>query len=201
MIKKWNLREIVLMSILGVVFAVVYLLFYMFGKSLKVFLTPFGLGPFGYEFIFGIWFIVSIITAYIIRKPGAALISEFIAGIVQVLIGSPAGPKLIIGALIQGLGAETVFLATGYKKFQTWVLVLAGVSAAVFSFGWAWFSSGFLALTPAIVLTMFIIRMISGALLAGVLGKWISDQLAKTGVLRSYALGKERQAKREKNAS
>lgn len=201
MTKKWNLREVVLMSILGVVFAPIYLGFYMFGKSLKVFLTPIGLGPFGYEFIFGIWFIVSVITAYIIRKPGAALISVFIAGTVQVLLGSPAGPKLIVGSLIQGLGAEAVFAVTRYKRYETWVLVLAGVSAAVFSFAWAWFSSGFLALTPLIVLTMLVVRMASGALLAGFLGKWLSDQLAKTGVLRSYALGKERQAECEKDVS
>lgn len=201
MTKKWNLREIVLMSILGVVFAVVCLTFYLLGKSLRNFLTPFGLGPFAYEFIFGIWFIVSIITMYIIRKPGAALISESIAGLVQVLIGSPAGPKLIIGAMIQGIGAEVIFAATRYKNFTTWVLVLAGVSSAVFSFTWAWFTSGFAALTPSIVLLMFIMRMVSGALLAGLLGKWISDQLANTGVLRSYALGRELQATRDQKAS
>src|SRR5690625_1611713 len=201
MSKKWNLREIVLMSILGVVFAVIYLSFYLFGKGLRNFLTPFGLGPFGYEIIFGIWFIVSIITAYIIRKPGAAFISEAIAGLVQVLIGSPAGPKLIISAMIQGIGAEVVFAATRYRNFNTWVLVLAGVSSAVFSFAWAYFSSGFVALSPTIVFAMFVVRMISGALLAGLLGKWVSDQLANTGVLRSYALGRELQAKREEQAS
>lgn len=201
MSKRWNLREIVLMSILGVVFAVIYLLFYLFGQGLRNFLTPFGLGPFGYEFIYGIWFVVSVITAYIIRKPGAALISETIAGLVQVLIGSPAGPKLILSAIIQGLGAEAVFASTRYKNYRTRVLVLAGVSSAVFSFVWAWFVSGFSALSPILVTAMLIVRMISGALLAGLLGKWISDQLAKTGVLRGYALGKELLAQREQEAS
>lgn len=201
MSKRWNLREIVLMSILGVVFAVIYLLFYLFGQGLRNFLTPFGLGPFGYEFIYGIWFVVSVITAYIIRKPGAALISETIAGLVQVLIGSPAGPQLIFSAFIQGLGAEAVFASTRYKNYRTRVLVLAGVSSAVFSFVWAWFVSGFSALSPILVTAMLIVRMISGALLAGLLGKWISDQLAKTGVLRGYALGKELLAQREQEAS
>lgn len=201
MSKRWNLREIVLMSILGVVFAVIYLLFYLFGQGLRNFLTPFGLGPFGYEVIYGIWFVVSVITAYIIRKPGAALISETIAGLVQVLIGSPAGPQLILSAFIQGLGAEVVFASTGYKSYRTWVLVLAGVSSAVFSFVWAWFVSGFAALSPVLITAMLIVRMLSGALLAGVLGKWISDQLAKTGVLRGYTLGKELLSQREQEAS
>ncbi|MBM7097418.1 ECF transporter S component [Bacillus sp. H-16] len=197
----WKLREIVLMSILGVVFGVIYLMFYFFGQGLRNVLAPFGLGPFGYEVIFGIWFIVSIITAYVIRKPGAALISETIAATIQVLIGSPAGPRLIVSGLIQGLGAEVVFAATRWKNYNLSVLVLAGVSAAIFSFVWGWFISGFAALSTSMVLAMFIVRCISGALLAGLLGKWISDQLANTGVLRSYALGKEWQAKREQKAS
>ncbi|MCR6097585.1 ECF transporter S component [Salipaludibacillus agaradhaerens] len=201
MMKQWKLKEIVLMSIFGVVFAVIYLLFYFFGQGLRNFLTPFGLAPFGYEIIFGIWFIVSIIAAYVIRKPGAAFWSELIAGTVQVLIGSPAGPRLILTAAIQGIGAEIVFLATRYRNFSLHILVLAGMSAAVFSYAWGWFFSGLAALTPGLVVTTLAVRILSGALLAGVLGKYISDQLAQTGVLRGYALGKERQEKREKSAS
>ncbi|PYZ92245.1 thiamine permease [Salipaludibacillus keqinensis] len=201
MMKQWKLKEIVLMSIFGVVFAVIYLLFYFFGQGLRNFLTPFGLAPFGYEIIFGIWFIVSIIAAYVIRKAGAAFWSELIAGTVQVLIGSPAGPQLIISAAIQGLGAEAVFLATRYRNFSLYVLVLAGMSAAVFSYAWGWFQSGLAALTPGLIIATFSVRVISGALLAGLLGKYISDQLAQTGVLRGYALGKEWQEKREKSAS
>ncbi|MGJ9382154.1 ECF transporter S component [Salipaludibacillus sp. CF4.18] len=200
MLKQWKLKEIVLMSIFGVVFAVIYLMFYFFGQGLRNFLTPFGLAPFGYEIIFGIWFIVSIIAAYVIRKPGAAFWSELIAGTVQVLIGSPAGPQLIISAAIQGLGAEVVFAATRYRNFSLSVLILAGMSAAIFSYAWGWFQSGLAALTPELIVATLAVRIISGGLLAGLLGKWISDQLAQTGVLRGYALGKEWQEKREKSA-
>ncbi|WP_416148752.1 ECF transporter S component [Salipaludibacillus sp. HK11] len=200
MMKQWKLKEIVLMSIFGVVFAVIYLLFFFFGQGLRNFLTPFGLAPFGYEVIFGIWFIVSIIGAYVIRKPGAAFWPELIAGTVQVLIGSPAGPQLIISAAIQGLGAEVVFLATRYRNFSLSVLILAGMSAAMFSYVWGWFNSGLAALAPELIVATLVVRIISGALLAGVLGKYISDQLAQTGVLRGYALGKEWQEKREKSA-
>ncbi|WP_066307452.1 ECF transporter S component [Bacillus sp. FJAT-29814] len=201
MTTKWNLREIVLMAILGVVFAVIYLFFFTVGTGLTNILTPFGLGPFGYEVIFGIWFIVSIITAYIIRKPGAALISETIAGGVQVLLGSPAGPMLIVSALIQGLGAEAAFAATKYRNYSKGVLVAAGVGPAVTSFIWGLFHSGYIALSLPLLSSMLIVRVISGALIAGLLGKWITEKLADTGVLRSYALGKEWQAKREHKAS
>ncbi|WP_110113479.1 ECF transporter S component [Bacillus sp. CGMCC 1.16541] len=186
MLEKWKFREIVVLSALSVVFAVVYLLFLQFGNVL------FGLfGLLGYEFIFGIWFIVSIIAAYIIRKPGAAFLSETIAATIEVLIGNAVGPRLILSGMIQGLGAEAVFAATRYRSYNTWVLVAAGMGSSVTSFIWGYFVSGYSALAPEYVTTMFIVRLLSGALLAGLLGKWLSDGLAQTGALNSFPLGKE----------
>lgn len=183
---KWNLREIVVMSALSVVFAIVYLLFFQVGNVFT------GLvGPIGYEPIFGIWFIVSIIAAYIIRKPGAAFLAETIAAFVEVLIGNVNGPRLIIAGMIQGLGAEVVFAATGWKRYSVWILMAAGMGSSIFSFAWGYYLSGFAALSPTYVFWMFVIRLASGALIAGLLGKYISDTLAKTGVLNGMALGKE----------
>lgn len=184
---SWKLRDIIVLSSLSVVFAVVYLLFLQVGNVLTGFM-----GPMGYEVIFGIWFIVSIITAYIIRKPGVALLSETIAGTVEVLIGNTVGPILIVSAMIQGLGAEAVFAAFRYRRYNLVVLMLAGIGAAVFSFIWGYFRSGFAALSVDLVLAMLIVRLISGALLAGLLGKWIADALASTGVLRSFPIAKTR---------
>lgn len=184
---SWKLRDIIVLSSLSVVFAVVYLLFLQVGNVLTGFM-----GPMGYEVIFGIWFIVSIITAYIIRRPGVALLSETIAGVVEVLIGNTVGPILIVSAIIQGLGAEVVFAAFRYRRYNLAVLMLAGIGAAVFSFIWGYFRSGFAALSVDLVLTMLIVRIISGALLAGLLGKWIADALASTGVLRSFPIAKTR---------
>ncbi|WP_028592544.1 ECF transporter S component [Paenibacillus massiliensis] len=184
---SWKLRDIIVLSSLSVVFAVVYLLFLQVGNVLTGFM-----GPMGYEVIFGIWFIVSIITAYIIRRPGVALLSETIAGVVEVLIGNTVGPILIVSAIIQGLGAEVVFAAFRYRRYNLAVLMLAGMGAAVFSFIWGYFRSGFAALSVDLVLAMLIVRIISGALLAGLLGKWIADALASTGVLRSFPIAKTR---------
>ncbi|MFC7688149.1 ECF transporter S component [Ureibacillus sp. GCM10028918] len=183
---NWRFKEIVVLSALSVVFAVVYLAFLPVGKLLVGFF-----GPIGYDLIFGIWFIVSIIAAYIIRKPGAAFLSETIAAMIEVLIGNAVGPMLIIAGMIQGIGAEAVFAATRYRNYSTGVLMLAGVGSAVTSFIYGYFMGGFAALETGYVIAMFVARVISGALIAGLLGKIISDGLAKTGVLSSYALGKE----------
>lgn len=184
---QWKLRDIIVLSSLSVVFAVIYLLFLQLGNLLVGFM-----GPMGYEVIFGIWFIVSIIAAYIIRKPGAAVISETVAGVVEVLIGNAVGPILIVSALIQGLGAEAVFAASRYRSYSTKVLMLAGVGSAIFSFVWGYFRSGFGAYSLGLVIAMLVARCISGALISGLLGKWIADALAKTGVLRSFPIAKER---------
>ncbi|HEX5564536.1 MAG TPA: ECF transporter S component [Sporosarcina sp.] len=184
--KTWRFKEIVVLSALSVVFAIVYLAFLPLGKLLFGFF-----GPIGYDLIFGIWFIVSIIAAYIIRKPGAAFLSETIAAMVEVLIGNAVGPMLIVVGMVQGIGAEAVFAATRWRLYSTWVLMLAGVGSAVTSFIYGYFMSGYAALGAGYVTAMFVTRMISSALIAGLLGKAISDGLAKTGVLSSYALGKE----------
>ncbi|SIS88692.1 ECF transporter S component [Salimicrobium salexigens] len=191
--KNWKLKEIVVMSVLSVVFAVVYLAFLPVGKILTGFF-----GPIGYDFIFGIWFIVSIIAAYIIRKPGAAFLSETIAATVEVLLGNAAGPMLLISGMIQGLGAESAFAMTGYRRYNLGTLMFSGMMAAVFSFVWGYFQSGYAALAGGYVLLMFVTRLVSGAILAGVAGKALSDALAKTGVLSGFALGKE---KRKKHAA
>lgn len=201
MTKQWKLKEIVLMSILGVVFGIIYLAFFLIGQGIQNILVPFGLAPFGYEIIFGIWFIVSIITAYIIRKPGVAFTAEVIAGITEVLLGTTAGPALILSAAVQGVGAELAFALTRWKDYRLRVLIFSGITAALISFAWHLFSSGIIALAPWLIIATLIVRVVSGALLAGVLGKWISDQLAKTGVLRGYALGKELQKRRETGAA
>ena len=188
---SWRFKEVVVMVALAVVFAVVYLAFLPLGSLLVGFF-----GPIGYDLIFGIWFIVSIIAAYIIRKPGAAFLSETIAAMVEVLIGNAVGPMLIVSGMVQGIGAEAVFAATRWKKYSVWVLMAAGMGSAVTSFIYGYFMSGFAALSTGYVTAMFVTRLISGAVIAGLLGKLLSDELAKTGVLSSFALGKEYQRKK-----
>lgn len=186
MLKSWKLKEVVLLSVFAVVFAVVYLLFVHVGN-----IWAGVIGPIAYEWMFGIWFIVSIISAYIIRKPGAALLSETMAAIIEVMIGNAVGPRLILSGIVQGLGAEAAFAATGYKRYDWWVLCLAGIGSAVFSFVYGFFVSGYAALDPSLLAWMFTLRVISGAVIAGLGGKYLSDGLLASGALRGYAISQD----------
>ncbi len=187
MLKDWKLKEVVLMSLFGVVFGIVYLIFIHIGNIWAGLI-----GPIAYEWMFGIWFIVSIISMYIIRKPGAALLPETLAALIEVLLGNAVGPRLILSGIVQGLGAEAAFAVTRYRHFNLAVLMLAGAGSAVFSFIYGYFISGYAALDPALVAWMFTLRVLSGMIIAAIGGKYIADGLLATGSLRGYAISHSR---------
>ena len=66
--------------------------------------------------------------------------------------------------------------------------MLAGVGASVFSFAYGYFLGGFTVFSTGYVLLMLGIRIVSGAMLAGVGGKVVVDGLLATGSLRGYAI-------------
>ncbi|KZE38765.1 thiamine permease [Bhargavaea cecembensis] len=186
--QPWKLKEVVLASLFGVVFGIVYLVAIHFGNIWAGLI-----GPIAYEWMFGIWFIVSILAMAIIRKPGAAVLPETLAAIIEVMLGNAVGPRLILSGMIQGLGAEAAFAATRYRHFNLAVMMLAGAGAAVFSFVYGYFVSGYAALDPSFVLLMFTLRVLSGAIIAGIGGKYLADGLLATGALRGYAISRTKQ--------
>src|SRR5262245_61349494 len=108
----WSLREILIVAVLGAVFGVLYL------GWVQIWLIAQAIfGAVTMDVVMGFWFIVSIIAAAIIRKPGAAIISEMLAAATEILLGSPAGLMLLLSAFIQGAGAEAVFAATGWRNY------------------------------------------------------------------------------------
>jgi energy-coupling factor transport system substrate-specific component len=175
---SWTLREILIVAVLGAVFGILYLAW------VQVWLIAQAVfGPVTMDVVMGFWFIVSIIAAAIIRKPGAALISELLAAATQILLGSPAGLLLLLTGLVQGAGAEAVFAATRWRDYRLPVLIAAGIGASVFSFVYTWIRFDYGALAPGLLVTMFVLRCLSGALLGGVLGHFIVEALYRTGVL------------------
>jgi len=175
---RWTLREILIVAVLGAVFAVLYL------GWVQVWLIAQAIfGAVTMDVVMGFWFIVSIIAAAIIRKPGAALVSEMLAALVEILLGSPAGLMLLVAGAIQGAGAEAVFAATRWRNYSLPVLMLAGAGAGVFSFVYTWILYDYGALAPGLLVAMFVLRCLSGALLGGLAGHLIVRALYRTGVL------------------
>ena len=80
----------------------------------------------------GGWMIPAVLGMLIIRKPGAALFCETVAATGELIMGSQYGTTVLISGILQGLGAELVFAAFLYKKFNLPVSVLAGAGAGLF---------------------------------------------------------------------
>lgn len=137
----------------------------------------------------GGWMIPAILGMLVVRKPGAALFCEAVAATGELIMGSQYGTTVLISGILQGLGAEIIFAAFLYKKFNLPVSLLAGAGAGLFcglndSFlPWGWN----IAYESADKAAYIVFCAISGALIAGALSWLATRGLARTGVLASFA--------------
>jgi energy-coupling factor transport system permease protein len=186
MLASWNMREMVVVAVLAVVFGILYLWWIPVGALAA------GLGgPVAREPLFGFWLIAAVVAGYIVQKPGSALIAEVLAALTELLAGSSGGLMVLAWGFVQGLGIEAVFLSTGYRNFSWPVVMLGGAASAALAFGFQWLILGYSTLGLWVVVAMFVLRVLSGAILAGVGGKVLAEALAATGVLSGFALGQQ----------
>jgi len=186
--RGWTTRDAVLVAVLAVLFGFLYM------QWLPLWLAAAGLGAqIGQEALFGFWLIAGVLASYIIRRPGAALVGEFLAALAEVLFGAAAGTPLLVTGLMQGLGAEIVFGVRRWQDYSLPTVVLAGAVATLVALPWNWYRLGYFQLNIGFLVVLLVVRLLSGAILSGLLAKVIGDALARTGVLSNFALGRARQ--------
>ena len=191
-IKRWTTWESILAAVLA---GVIGILFWAWGLTIWKLLEVVKSGIPGYgrairDLFYGFWFLAAILIPYIIRRPGAAVGAEVVAAIISALLGSEWGLTVLISGVVQGGLAEVVFAVRGYRHYDLITLMIAAAAAAFGS--WVvdyafWYNT----LELHILILMLIARVISAAVLSGVLGKVIGDALAATGVLDNTALGRQ----------
>ena len=188
---RWTTLDIVMVAVVGVVFAVLYWAY----NQLFAFLFPFiSASPVTMQAFVGFWFIAGTVAACIVRKPGAAFLGEVIAAIISMLLGSIWGVWVLVSGLVQGAATEAVFAGFRWKKFTYFTVSLAGIVTALVSFFFPEsVTEGYLQYRVPIIIGMLVVRLISGALLGGASGKVISDAVARTGILRNFRIGKRNQ--------
>jgi energy-coupling factor transport system substrate-specific component len=182
----WRTQDFVMLAIIAVVFGAIYwawLAPYLWVEGLAA--QP------GAELFFAVWFTSGLLGGYILRRPGAAFLAETLTAAAEVLIGAPAGPILLITGMMEALGAELVFAATGYRRWGWRTMLIAGVVAALVAIPWNWFRLGYFALDPTLLIALLGVRVLAGGL-AGAAAKLLGDAIAATGSLNAYALGRER---------
>lgn len=185
---RWRVVDIVVASVIGVACGAVFLVWNVASGPLTdplKLLLP-GLQALGG----GLWLFAGVVTALVIRKPGAALYGELVAAAVSALVGNQWGPTTLVSGLTQGLGAELVFLVFLYANWRVGVTVLAGAGA-----GLAMAATDLLIWYPGaagLFVTVYTVSgVVSGAVIAGFLS-WLAVRgLARTGALDRFASGRE----------
>ncbi|GAA1737441.1 ECF transporter S component [Isoptericola hypogeus] len=185
---RYRTVDLVTIAMLGVAVGVVFWgwtqLYHLLSTGLAVAFPP-ATGLLG-----GAWLLGGVLGGLIVRKPGAALLTEVVAASVEALLGTGWGFSAVVSGVVQGAAVEVVLAVFLYRRFGAGVAILAGAVAgasgavyewAVYYQDWAW---GFrLAYLGCFAL--------SGALLAGVGGHALVRALARTGALDAFGPGRD----------
>ncbi|MFD5226179.1 ECF transporter S component [Microbacterium sp. NPDC058342] len=190
---RWRVVDIVVASVLGVACGFLFYAWNFGYLGPKALLEPLMPGVQG--LLDGPWLIAGVLGGLVIRKAGAAIYVETIAAVVSALAGAQWGGFLTIEAgLVQGLGAELIFLLFAYRVWTLPVAVLAGAGAALaggINNMILWFAG-----SDATFTTVYMIcTVLSGAVLAGLLGWLLTRGLAATGALDRFGSGREVRAR------
>jgi energy-coupling factor transport system substrate-specific component len=179
--RSWRTNDIVIAALIAVFGGV---LFFLWNTAYGVISAPFAAFPPLKGLLLGGWLIPAVLGALIVRRPGAALFCEVVAAVGEALVGSQWGMAVLISGLLQGLGAELVFLATGYRKYTLPVAVAAGAAAGLFgSFNETFIAGYYADFTTQWKLLYMLFGTISGAVPAGLVSWLLTRGVAATGAL------------------
>ncbi|SDU54852.1 ECF transporter S component [Jiangella alkaliphila] len=182
---RWRTVDIVVASVIGVVFGVVFAVWNNLLYS--VINAPLGALPIA-PLASGVWLIPAVLGALVVRRPGAALYTEVLAATVSMFFGSAWGLSVFLSGVWQGLGAEVVLALLVYRRWGLGAAVLAGGGAGlamglyeivtyVPTYSWDW----------KVVYTGC--AVVAGVA-AGVLAWLLVRALARTGALAPFAAGR-----------
>ena len=184
---KWQLKDLVLVVVLGVVFGFVYWALVQAWNGLSIAMGP--AGDLAQHFLQGGWLLVAPLAVAITRKAGSGILAEIIAATMEfVFLGSPVGPVLLVAALLQGLGSELPFALGRYKKFGISRYAISGFLGAFLVFWWSAIRSGWFG--QEILILRLVIHCSSGIILGGILAWMLVKAIKKTGVVDNYAIGR-----------
>ncbi|NQX12343.1 ECF transporter S component [Microbacteriaceae bacterium VKM Ac-2855] len=188
---RWDLKDIVLLVTLGVVFGFLYWALVQGWIALSVAAGPFG--DLTQHVLLGGWLLVAPIALAIVRRPGAGIAAEVIASVIEVVVlGSAVGPILFVAAALQGIGSEIPFAVGRYRRFGWARYALSGLLGAGLVFFFSAFRSGWY--DTDLFWIRLVIQLASGVLLGGLLAKVIVSALARTGVVDDFAIGRAARA-------
>lgn len=182
-----GLKEIIAVVVVAVVFGFIFWVMDQAWTWLTVVMGP--LGDLAQNVLIGVWFLAAPVATFIVRRPGAGVLAELVASVVEVVfLGNPVGPILFVVGLVQGVGSEAAFAITRYRRYGLPVFLASGAGAAALSFGFNTLRFGWWG--QSLFWMRFVVQMASGILLGGAVAWLLCRALARSGVLRDLPAGR-----------
>ena len=185
---KWKLKDILMIAVCAVLFGAVFLGVTYAGGALYGLLLPVGMPSLGYEPFYGLYFMAVAFAVYVIRKPGVGIIAEILAAVIETLMGNFFGPIIILSGFVQGAGFELAFALSGYKRFDTKIMVAASVICSCVTLVYNLIVSGYNLIAIPVLALMLAVRIVSAIVIDAIVTPKLANGLAKAGVLRGYAI-------------
>ena len=184
---SWRVVDIVVASVLGVAFGVVFQVWNGAWELAKPVFIGF---PPVQGLMYGIWLVPAVLVPLVVRRPGAALLAELVAAAISALLGAQWGLQTLVYGLLQGAAAELAFAFTLYRSWNlaTAVLAAAFAGAAAVLLDLVFYYPDW---NASYQITYGVVVVISTALLAGI-GSWLLVRsLANAGVLNAFPAGRD----------
>ena len=185
---RWRVVDIVVAAVLGVASGLIFWLWALAYQPLAVIL---GVTPGLEGLTAGGWLFAGVLGGLIIRRPGAAIFTSVIAGVVEALLGNAWGSGSIIFALVQGVGAEIGIALFAYASSRVYVAIVAGALSGVANV-LITIPLYYAGVVPMVIAVYSVSAVVSGIVIAGVLAWLLARGLARAGALARFPLAHER---------
>lgn len=190
---RYTTLDLVVMAVIGVVFAILNNVAGVFYQTFTA-----TAGPVVAQ-IFAIFGIAPCLAMFIIRKPGAAIITFVLNSAVQALSGNPAGLGTLGWGVLEGGGTELVFLATRYRNFSPLIMFISAGVGAILSNVWTYTLFGLWGTVvsgPTIFLLTNLLGFFTFGVESGLVAYGIGLVLQRSGLLNSFKGGQLAEASR-----
>ncbi|WP_336725073.1 ECF transporter S component [Cellulosimicrobium cellulans] len=140
--------------------------------------------PVLYSAMLGLWIVGPVLALALVRRPGAAVLTMLVAGVIS--SASPLGASSILTCLMVGAALEVAFLVTLYRVWAPWLFYVA---TFVFSALYTW--SAFVAFDAASMAPVVQVLIVALMMVSSLVGTWagllLARRLERAGVARGLA--------------